>query len=269
MKIGVSKMKTNVVTSVATTAAGAAMDEQPLRILVVDDAVRTRRMLTLQLEHMGYAVTAFAQGTDALAWVHCHGLPNLVLVDATLADMRGTTLAEELQCGDHVPVLLLASPADLDCEESLLSTPATCLLKPFVFAELLTVVQQLLRPTEPTLPVEAGECALGAAVRINFPLQSLTVAGRKIALTPTETRLLLLLYAQRGRVVSPDDLISKAWEPEPQGTLASLWVHIQRLRNKLELNPKAPTYLITVRGQGYCLHSDHLNRQYTNRQYTN
>ena len=253
MREAVSETKVNV----GTMAAGAAVGERAQCILVVDDAPRTRRMLALQLEREGYAVTGVAQGAAALAWVRRHGLPSLVILEVTLVDMRGMALVEQLQTWGHVPVLMLASPADLaPCEECPLSTRTACLLKPFVFAELLTAVQQLLHPAEPTLPVDAGECALDATVQINFHLQLLTVAGRKIALTPTETRLLHLLYSHRGRVVSPGYLMSKAWDPEPKGTLGSLWVHIRRLRNKLEPNPEAPNYLITVRGQGYYLHGD-------------
>ena len=82
------------------------------------------------------------------------------------------------------------------------------------------------------------------------------VDGKQVALTPIESRLLHLLYMNRGRVVAPEVLMSKAWGEGSEGSPGSLWVHVRRLRNKLERNPDRPRYLITVRGQGYVLQSD-------------
>jgi DNA-binding response OmpR family regulator len=242
---------------VVALAARMGTIEQSPHILVVEGAPRAQRMIALQVERMGYGVTAVAQGAAALTWARRAGLPNLVILAQSLPDMPGMDVVEQLHATGQVPVLLLTSPTDPPLHEERPSQARTATLrKPFVFAELMRAVQQLLCPAETSLSSVPEECALDATVQINFHLQQLTVAGRQIALTPTETRLLQLLYAQRGRVVSPGYLMSKAWEPELRGTLGSLWVHIRRLRNKLEPNPEAPNYLITVRGQGYYLHGD-------------
>ena len=90
-------------------------------------------------------------------------------------------------------------------------------------------------------------------LRINFAQHYAIVNGEQVTLTPTETRLMNILYNNRGRVLSAGFLLAKAWEPVHRGTVESLWVHVRRLRNKIEPDPDHPRYVVTVRGQGYCL----------------
>jgi DNA-binding response OmpR family regulator len=84
---------------------------------------------------------------------------------------------------------------------------------------------------------------------VNFDQHYTLVANRQIKLTPTESRLIQLLYNQRGQVLSPGALLARAWDPVSQGTLRSLWVLIRRLRNKIEPNPDEPRYIVTARGR--------------------
>ena len=90
-------------------------------------------------------------------------------------------------------------------------------------------------------------------LRINFAQQYAVVGDDQITLTPTENRLLHILYNNRGRVLSPGFLLAKAWDPVRKGSVESLWVHVRRLRSKIEPDPDNPRYVVTVRGQGYCL----------------
>jgi DNA-binding response OmpR family regulator len=101
------------------------------------------------------------------------------------------------------------------------------------------------------------ELVIDDHLRINFAQQYAVVDNDQIMLTPTENRLMHILYNNRGRVLSPGFLLAKAWDPVRKGTVESLWVHVRRLRSKIEPDPDNPRYVVTVRGQGYCLPQRH------------
>jgi DNA-binding response OmpR family regulator len=225
-------------------------------ILVVEDAFKSRQMIALQLGRLGYTVICADNGLHALELIRRQGLPRLVLLDISLPDQDGFAVAQEIQMLGDVPIVLLVSPTDKIAVGSRhLMGIRDYLLKPFVVPELLASVEAALRDYDAPTPHDQ-EFWLDAGVSINFAQQYLHVDGQKILLTPTEARLLHLLYRNRGRVVSPGYLVHKAWRDDQTGSLGALWVHIRRLRNKLERRPESPEYLVTVRGQGYSLQSD-------------
>lgn len=239
-----------------TVAQPPLRAENARHILIAERAAVTRRMMALQLEQGGGSVITAACADEMLALVRRDGLPRLLLLDAGLVEAAGAGLLESLQRQGRVPIVLLFTPALAPhiSDESYPGVTARW-VKPLAFAELTVAVTQLLRDLEGThLP--AGEAMLGAGLCVDFDNQTLFMDGARVALTPTETRLLQLLYANRGRVVSPGYLMSRAWGEKQRGTLGALWVHIRRLRNKLERTPQTPRYLQTVRGQGYRLHTD-------------
>lgn len=224
------------------------------QILVVDQAPRTRRRLALQLESAGYAVLTAPQDQEAAALIRRHGLPRLLLLEQRLQGLYDVIAT--LPTAAQTAVIWMAAAEDaVTLPETVAAVTAGRLVKPIVYPELIGTVRQALAHIEgPHLPV--GEVRLTADVRVDFANQTLTVDGRVVVMTPTETRLLQVLFAHRGRVVSPGHLMSQAWRDEQRGTLGTLWVHIRRLRNKLERDPAAPETLVTVRGQGYCLQSE-------------
>jgi DNA-binding response OmpR family regulator len=97
------------------------------------------------------------------------------------------------------------------------------------------------------------EVAIDERLQMNLHQQYARLDGRHISLTPIENRLLALLYQRRGHIVAPGHLLAVAWGEARNGTSASLWVHIRRLRSKIEPDPAHPRYVITVRGRGYSL----------------
>jgi DNA-binding winged helix-turn-helix (wHTH) protein len=127
-------------------------------------------------------------------------------------------------------------------------------------------MQPTLPPSRDSLPVSARQCRssheaadeqplviIDERVRVNFTRGYVMVNEQRVLLTPIETRLLQTLYQQRGRALSPGYLMTHTWTADDPGTVASLWVHLHRLRTKLEQNPARPQYILTRRGQGYYL----------------
>lgn len=225
----------------------------PKRILIVDDDVDTRTMLSLRLQREGYVALSAASGADTLDVVRREGMPNLVLLDIMLPDMDGFAVAEELRALAPVPIIFLSALADTERKvEGINRYAEDYVTKPFAFSELLARIKRVLaRSTAGN--TSDPEQIIDEHLRINFAQHYAVIDGEQLTLTPTETRLMNILYNNRGRVLSAGFLLAKAWEPLHHGTVESLWVHIRRLRNKIEPDPDRPRYVVTVRGQGYCL----------------
>lgn len=231
-------------------------EDNSQRILIVDDIQGTQRMIALQLERAGFDVVTAGSGARALELVRRQGLPRLALLDLNMPGMSGLAVADALRAMGDVPIIFLWPPSEVTpFTDGVPRNAEDVLMKPFAFGELYESVQRVLARAA-TPPVADQEAVIDVRLRVNFAQQHLLVGDRAVPLTPTETRLLHLLYCHRGRVVSPGYLVSKAWDSDQRGTLGSLWVHIRRLRNKLEPNPEIPRYLLTVRGQGYTLRVD-------------
>ncbi len=246
---------------------GERMDRVPAvdgdrsgRILVVDDDLETRRMVALRLRRAGYEVTSVASGAEALDDLRRYGAPQLVILDRTLADMDCHTLSARFQSTGAIPLIVLVSTAAAarltsPDQECVYPHPHARVIKPFVFSELRATMNTLWA-TRANADGRGEEVVVTPQLRVNFAHNYLILDDESVSLTPIETRLLYLLYVNRGRSVAPEVLLSKAWGEGGEGSPGSLWVHVRRLRNKLERNPDRPRYLITVRGQGYMLQSD-------------
>ncbi len=223
------------------------------RILVVDDAADTRLLLNLRLQRQGYEVLTAGSGTEALEIIQKEGLPDLVLLDIMMPGMDGFAVAQELRRMGDIPIIFLSALSDTETKvEGLSRFAEDYITKPFDFEELLARIRRVLLRV-----AAAGEAdpehTIDDYLQVNFAQQYAVVGGKQVTLTPTENRLLHILYANRGRVLSPGFLLAKAWDPVRQGTVESLWVHMRRLRSKIEPDPDNPRYIVTVRGQGYCL----------------
>jgi len=223
------------------------------RILIVDDAADTRLMLSLRLQREGYVILPASSGREALDIVNRQGLPDLAVLDIMMPGMDGFGVADELRQMGDVPIIFLSALSDTNTKvEGINRYAEDYVTKPFAFSELLARIRRILlrvapeRAMEPELPVDDH-------LHINFSQQYAVVDDQQITLTPTENRIMNVLYHNRGRVLSPSFLLAKVWDPTRKGTVESLWVHVRRLRSKIEPDPDNPRYVLTVRGQGYCM----------------
>ena len=223
------------------------------RILVVDDAPDTRLILNLRLQREGYVVFTAESGREALDIVAHEGLPHLVLLDIMMPDMDGFAVAAHLRQMGDIPIIFLSALSDVETKvEGLTLYAEDYITKPFALAELLARVRRILLRASNSY-VQEPEITIDEHLRVNFAKQYIMLGEEQIALTPTENRILSILYNNRGRVLSPGYLLTRAWDPERKGSVESLWVHMRRLRNKVEPVPDSPRYIVTVRGRGYCL----------------
>jgi two-component system, OmpR family, phosphate regulon response regulator PhoB len=231
---------------------------QTSRILVVEDEDVIRDMVVLALEEEGYEVIAANDGRTALNLLQ-NSIPtgidqafDLLLLDLMLPQVHGLDICRLLRYqGNTIPILMLSAKAsETDRVLGLEVGADDYLTKPFSMRELVARCRALLRR-------QSFGAVSQASVRkfrdINRYTQEcrVVVRGEEINLSPKEFRLLELFMSYPRRVWSREQLIEQVWGPDFLGDTKTVDVHIRWLREKLELDPSQPEYLITVRGFGY------------------
>ena len=203
------------------------MNEVPVvaektRILVVDDAADTRLLLNLRLQREGYEVFTASSGTEALEMIQKEGLPHLVLLDIMMPGMDGFAVATELRRMGDISIIFLSALSDTDTKvEGLNRFAEDYVTKPFDFTELSARIRRVLLRVATDQNADP-EQAIDDRLAINFAQQYAMLDGVQITLTPTENRLVHILFNNRGRVLSPGFLLAKAWDPVRRGTVESL-----------------------------------------------
>ncbi|NEU76664.1 response regulator transcription factor [Hassallia byssoidea VB512170] len=228
------------------------------RILVVEDEELIREMLVVALEEEGYGVVTASDGRTALEYLK-NFEPNsgevvfdLVILDLMLPQINGLDICRLLRHqGNPVPILMLsAKGSETDRVLGLEVGADDYLTKPFSMRELVARCRALLRrqrlSTLPVVPVLHYK-----EVTLNPQECRVMVRGQEVNLSPKEFRLLELFMSYARRVWSREQLLDQVWGPDFVGDSKTVDVHIRWLREKLELDPSRPEYIVTVRGFGY------------------
>jgi len=226
----------------------------PETILVVDDEPQIRRFLRTSLAAQGYEVLEADTGQDALRQAVA-GHPDLIVLDLGLPDMDGVDVLHRVREWSSVPVFVLSVRAREAEKVRALETGADdYITKPFGMAEFVARVKSALRRSgqgtavsQPVFTVGALEVDLGRrVVRLN---------GREMRLSPKQYRLLQVLVANAGRVVTHHQLLHEVWGEAHTEDVQYLRIFVRKLRTWLEPDPTRPRYLLTELGVGYRLRS--------------
>ena len=221
-------------------------DSAEPHVLVVDDDQRLRELLTKFLRENGYRVTATANAAEARS--RLEGLAfDLIVLDIMMPGETGLELTEALRTRSDVPILLLSARGEPEDRIAGLERGADDYLpKPFEPRELLLRIGTILRRSRPFV-AEGEEVQIGE-FRFNTETGDLArPGGESVKLTAGEANLLKLFVFNPGTTFSRIELCERTGV----GLERSVDVQINRLRRKLEVDPKAPLYLQTVRGVGY------------------
>jgi len=178
--------------------------------------------------------------------------PDVVILDLGLPDMDGLDVLRELRSFSNVPLLILTVRGEeMDKVKGLEMGADDYVVKPFAPAEFLSRVKAVVRRCQfPDMKV--GERPLvSGRLRIDFAAHEVTVNGQAVRLTPSEYKLLQYLARNEGRVLSNQLLLEKVWGPEYTTETDYIKVYMQRLREKIEDDPRNPRMLISERGVGY------------------
>lgn len=222
------------------------------RILAVDDDPDLLRLIRRELEGAGFEIWPAASAEEALELVSRNGLPHLALVDILLPGVDGLTLARRFQEWSDLPIIMLTSvDEETTVVQAIESFAEDYVRKPFNPRELVARVERVCRrigdfgyTLKPVIRVDDR-------LSVDFAHQRVTVDGRPVPLTATESKLLYVLMRQAGRPVGTEFLLRRLW-PSEEVFEDALRVHVHRLRGKIEPTPGQPRYVVTERGTGYC-----------------
>lgn len=223
-------------------------------ILVVDDEPEIAELVSVYLQGEGFRVTVCLNGADALQVLRTEKI-DLAVLDVMLPDISGMTLCAEIRRTKQFPILMLtARGADTDKIAGLTVGADDYMTKPFSPLELVARVKaQLRRYTS----YNGGEQEKSddilevGGLFIDRGSHKCAYFGEEIVLTPLEFDILWFLCANRGRVVSAEELFEKVWGEKYLERNNTVMVHIRRIREKLEAGEGRPRILKTVWGVGY------------------
>ncbi len=222
-------------------------------VLVVEDDPVVADLVAFRLQRLGLAVTVETDGETGLAAAR-RLRPDLVVLDWLMPRMDGLEVCKRLRAkGSTVPIIMLtAKSEEIDKVLGLELGADDYITKPFSVREFRSRVRAALRRVEmlrgggaPDEPVVAGE------LRIDFERRSVAVRDAPVRLTYVEFEILTALASAPGRVLTREMLLEKVWGDSAYRDPRTIDVHIRHLREKLELDPREPEYLFTVRGVGY------------------
>ncbi|MFI6446343.1 response regulator [Kitasatospora sp. NPDC050543] len=225
------------------------------RVLVVEDEESFSDALSYMLRKEGFEVAIAATGPDALEQFERNGA-DLVLLDLMLPGLPGTEVCRQLRVRSNVPVIMVtAKDSEIDKVVGLEIGADDYVTKPYSTRELVARIRAVLRrrgEADGTGTDGGGPGALEAGpVRMDVDRHVVTVDGGKVDLPLKEFDLLEMLLRNAGRVLTRMQLIDRVWGADYVGDTKTLDVHVKRLRAKIEPDPGAPRYLVTVRGLGY------------------
>jgi len=224
------------------------------RVLLIEDDASIRRFLRLALEDEGWQV--FEADTAKRGLIEAASRqPDAVVLDLGLPDADGKNVITELRSWCQLPILVLSAREREEEKVAALDAGADdYLCKPFGIPELLARLRVMLRrkvqlsnQDKPCSTVRFGDTS------VNLATHEVWRGDEAVHLTPIEFRLLAALIAGHGRVLTHRQLLLQVWGPDYLDRPHYLRVHMANLRQKIEVNPSQPTYLVTELQVGYRL----------------
>ena len=226
-------------------------------ILVVEDDKEILEGLKIYLKNQGYTVFGAANGLEGLEVIEKEEI-HLAIVDLMMPKMDGITMTMKLREKHDFPVIMLtAKSEEIDKITGLNVGADDYVTKPFAPMELMARVNSQLRRYRKFMEALQGRAEVNkdntlvvGGLELDEEKASVTVDGNPVKLTPLEFKVLALLMKYPGRVFSADELYERVWN-EKAITTDTVMVHIRKIREKIERDPKNPRYLKVVWGVGY------------------
>ena len=233
---------------------------QQLCVLLVEDESIIRETVEIALTDEGYDVITAEDGRQALNLIRSATMRDdrtfsidLIILDLMLPYVNGLDICRSLrQQNNFTPILILsARGSEMDVVVGLEVGADDYLIKPFGLRELIARCRVLLRRSRFSAQTLDQPVLEFDDVVLYLQEYRVTVRGEAVSLSPKEFMLLELFMSHPRRVFSRDQLLERIWGIESMSDPKTVDVHIRWLREKLEIDPSAPQYIITIRGFGY------------------
>ena len=224
-----------------------------MKILVVDDEKLLVKGIKFNLENEGYTVDACYDGESAVNMART-GEYDLIILDLMTPKKDGLEACQEIRGFSTVPIIMLtARSEDADLLMGFESGADDYVTKPFNILALKARVRALLRRASMSAAQEPAKTSVltRGHISVDTERRSAYKNGVAIELTMKEFDLIEFLMKNPGRVYSRENLLDLVWGYDYQGDTRTVDVHIRRLREKLELDPAHPEYIVTKWGVGY------------------
>jgi two-component system KDP operon response regulator KdpE len=222
-------------------------------ILVIEDDPQMRRFLRTSLRSHGFQVYEAATGRQGLVEASVRK-PDVVILDLGLPDMEGVAVVEGLREWTLLPIIILSARSTEEHKIEALDAGADdYLTKPFAVGELMARVRVALRHSAASPGNLPNEIFAVRELRVDLLRRTVHLGAREVHLTPIEYRILSVMVKNAGRVLTHRQLLKEVWGPAYVENSHYLRIYMSQLRQKLEVDPTKPEYLITESGVGYRL----------------
>jgi len=219
------------------------------RLLVIDDDRSLVELLSDYLSRAGHEVTGAPDGQRGLA-AAAETRPELVILDVTMPGLDGWQTLARLRASDTVPVIMLTARGDeAEILRGFAAGADDYVTKPFSFAQLSARITAVVERTSSGR--HPSEILHGADLEVDTIRHRVLRAGQPVELTPTEFAILVTLMRQAGRVLSARQIVTEVWGSEYMEETGYIRRYVWHLRQKLEVDPRQPRYVLNERGIGY------------------
>lgn len=222
------------------------------KVLIVDDEEEIIEAIEIYLKNEGIKVFKAKDGIDALMILEEEEI-HLIVMDIMMPKMDGIKATIKIRENRNIPIIMLSAKSeDIDKILGLNVGADDYITKPFNVLELVARVKsQLRRYINLGNYKESSSRISVKGLVLDKKTKMVTVDGEEVRLTAIEYRILELLMEEKGRVFSIEEIYEKAWKEPYYNGENTVAVHIRRIREKIEINPKEPRYLKVVWGIGY------------------
>ena len=220
-------------------------------ILVVEDDAPVRNLITTTLKAHEYKFITAQNGNNAIMEASSHN-PDIVLLDLGLPDMDGVEVIERIRTWSDMPIIVISARSeDKDKIDALDAGADDYLTKPFSVEELLARLRVTQRRLATVRSENTSSVFTNGALKIDYAAGCAYLGEEELHLTPIEYKVLCLLAANVGKVLTHTFITQKIWGAAWENNVASLRVFMATLRKKIEANPDSPQYIQTHIGVGY------------------
>lgn len=227
-------------------------------ILIVDDEKEIRNLIAIYLKNEGYQVLEACDGEEGLQLLKKQEI-HLIVLDLMMPNVDGMEMCMKVREIAEMPIIMLtAKSQDMDKIMGLTIGADDYVTKPFNPLELVARIKSQLRRylklnglnKSSSDGIEIGD------LRINTATHEVLVNNEKVKLTPREFAILELLSSNPGIVMSAEQIYERVWKEEVFQSENTVMVHIRKIRERIETNPRNPQYIKTVWGVGYKVEKD-------------